>query len=151
MRTITATVAKLIMLGLFFAFTNATLVTPSYAGQGYNDFWQKLEQKFGDCKPHGWSIKCKKTTIIAPHAPSSTGLFPSRCNGELGFWQDPIVFQNGETFCIARSTADFYHNDGSLGGAVCTKTKIWFWDGFHKYQKTVSGGCPVHTMQHNDD
>jgi hypothetical protein len=145
MRTLIGTFAKLIMLGLFFALTSATLVAPSYAGQGYKDFWEKLEQKYGDCQhSYGWSIKCKKTNIFAPHAPSSTGLFPSRCNGELGFWQDPIVFQNGETFCIARSTADFYHNDGYLGGASCTKTFIWFWDGFHKHQKTVNGGCPVH-------
>jgi hypothetical protein len=133
------------VLGIFFVFTSTTLATPSYAGQVHNNFWEKLEQKFGDCHHgFGWSIKCKKTTTIAPHAPSSTGLFPSRCNGELGFWQDPVVFQNGETLCIARSTADFYHNDGYLGATECTKTVIWFWDGFHKYQKTKPGACPVH-------
>lgn len=143
MRTITGTIAKLLVLGIFFVLTSATLATPSYANGDFWDWWNKLEQKYGDCSWH-YGIKCKKTNIIAPHAPSSTELFPSRCNGELGFWEDPIVFQNGETFCIARSTADFYHNDGSLGGATCTKTVIWFWDGFHKYQKTKPGACPVH-------
>lgn len=68
---------------------------------------------------------------------TSTELFPSRCNGELGFWEDPIVFQNGETFCIARSTADFYHNGGLV--PTCTvKQKV---DG--KWVKTTTdGACP---------
>jgi len=148
MRTIVPTIARLILLGFLLAFSSATFVAPSYAGEGYKDFWKKLEEKYGDCHhSYGWSIKCKKTTSIAPHAPSSTGLFVSRCNGEVGWW-NAIPFQDGSVLCVAMSTADFYHNDGYLGATECTKTVIWFWDGVHKYQKTKPGACPVHTYSH---
>jgi hypothetical protein len=68
---------------------------------------------------------------------TSTELFPSRCNGELGFWEEPVVFQNGETLCIARSTADFYHN----GGLVPTCT-VKYWHDGHKVTTTSDGACP---------
>lgn len=139
MRTITLNIAKLLVLGIFFVFTSTTLATPSYANGNFWNWWKQLEQKYGDCSWRGY-IKCKKTNIIAPHAPSSTGLFVSRCNGEVGWWTE-VKFQNGSSLCIPASIADFYHNDGSLGGATCTKTKI----GHHWFdQDTYNGACRTH-------
>jgi hypothetical protein len=144
MRTIFSSLAKLVALASI-VLLSAIAPTPSFAhGMDY-----------GSChwKGHWPYIKlvCKKNgsrDLPDGYIPQSTELFPSRCNGELGFWEEPVVFQNGETFCIARSTADFYHNGITVDGGTtptCTKTTFFWW---WKSSSTKDGACPTH---HNPD
>ena len=105
-----------------------TVTTPSYAEMGppshHGCYWSK-HKKYCPGSRFGTN--------------ESTELFPSRCNGELGFWEDPVVFQNGETLCIARSTADFY--GGSNLVPTCTVKHY----SFHQHQwisTTSDGACP---------
>src|SRR5690242_14560479 len=100
MHTILATTAKLALLGAFFAFGTVDLTTPAFASGHHHHHHGKTGARHVDA--------------------DSVGLFPSRCNGELGFWL-PVTFANGETLCIAQSTADFYHN-GSLIPTCTVKT-----------------------------
>lgn len=128
MRTILPTIAKLALLGAFFAFGTAELTTPTDAGE------------------HGYSKTChKKYCPGVRHILSdSVGLFPSRCNGELGFWL-PVTFANGEVLCIAQSTADFYHN----GSLVPTCTKKTYDRELHKLVfTTTDGACPPKMSKH---
>lgn len=105
--------------------------------------------------PSGWDhcskarghFFCKKTTSVAPASPSSTEIAPSICDGQLGFWVS-VPMPGGAEFCVAKSTADFYHNDGSPGGTSCTVAKI---DAYGKdkgdidWQKTFNGACKTMT------
>jgi hypothetical protein len=145
------TVAKLAALGALIAFSALSVPTTSYANG----------PSAQSCHVVGpwWNPKlvCKKTgsrDLPDSYLPQSTELFPDRCNGELGFWQEPIVFGNGETFCIARSTADFYHNgitvDGGTVGTcnVTVQKPVVVWNNGHPhislktvYEKSTDGAC----------
>lgn len=129
MRTTMTTIAKLALLGAFFAFGTADLTTPASAGGYSNHACHKRHCSGVRYDPSG-----------------SVGLFPSRCNGELGFWL-PVTFANGETLCIAQSTADFYHN-GSLI-PTCT-TKSYNRELHKKVYTTTDGACPA-KMHYNYD
>ena len=129
MRTITGTAAKLFLLALYFAFASATLATPTNASESWFE-------NFQNCHWKHFKLYCSGSRN---NASSSTGLFPSRCNGELGFWTS-VEFANGETFCITQSTADFYHN----GNLVPTCTKKYFSHEDWKWHEVTSdGNCPA--------
>lgn len=79
-----------------------------------------------------------QTCFKASSGNPSTELSPSRCNGELGFWVI-IPMPNGKTFCVARSTADFYHNGDSCRIDVYRGAAK---EGNLESSTTVSGSCP---------
>ena len=112
------------------------ITTPSYATEA---------PKNDGCYWHHHKHYCNTSRL---NSSSRTGLFPSRCNGELGFWEE-VAFQNGETLCITRSTADFYHNGNLV--PTCTVTK-WSHSLGKKVTTTSDGACPakqVYTMNNN--
>jgi len=106
----------------------STVTTPSYATMS--------PPKVHSCH---WSKGKKYCSGSRYGTNESTELFPSRCNGELGFWEDPVVFQNGETLCIARSTADFY--GGSNLVPTCT-VKYYSHKQGQWISTTSDGACP---------
>lgn len=71
---------------------------------------------------------------------STTEVSPSRCNGELGFWM-AVPMPNGETFCVARSTAGFY---GNVSGETC-RIDVFRGaakEGHLESTETIAGQCP---------
>jgi hypothetical protein len=155
MRKSLSTVAKYAAIGSLVLFGSLSVPSVSYANG----------PSAHSCHVVGpwWNPKlvCKKTgnrDLPDSSLPQSTELFPDRCNGELGFWQEPIIFGNGETFCIARSTADFYHNGTIVdGGSVDTcnvtvQKPVIVWKNGHPhvylktvYEKSSDGACKAYS------
>lgn len=128
MRKIIGLLAELGVVGLLAA-PGATWTTSSLAVEEFD---------FGACT---FQFDDFHVTISCPGSrvtdSKSTGLFPDRCNGELGFWY-AVTFANGETLCIPRSTADFYGGSNSV--PTCTSTQ-WGEEGPGP-STTSDGTCP---------
>ena len=120
-----ATIAPLAMFSGTMALAGA-FATPASATE---------TPKNNNCYWHSHKHYCNTSRL---NSSSSTELFPTRCNGVLGFWYS-VDFANGETFCIARSTADFYHNGNLV--PTCTVTK-WSHTLGKKGSTTTDVACP---------
>lgn len=125
MRQMISTSARLAMLGALFAFGSAAGVsTPAAAYPAHP----------------GCYLTSFPGTFACPgsrhDSGSSTGQYADRCNGEPGFWY-AVTFANGETLCIARSPADFYHNGDQT--PTCT---IKSFDEENPTSTTTDGACP---------
>jgi hypothetical protein len=138
MRVSLSTTAKIGMILGAVLFSTA-LPAPAMA-TGSNGY---KPSGWDHCSKGGGHYYCKKTTSRAASSPSSTEIAPSICDGQLGFWVS-VPMPGGAEFCVAKSTADFYHNDGWPGSTNCTVAKI---DAYGKdkgdidWQKTFNGAC----------
>ena len=130
MRVSLSTTAKIGMILGAVLFSTA-LPAPAMAG-GSNGY---KPSGWDHCSKGGGHYYCKKTTSRAASSPSSTEIAPSICDGQLGFWVS-VPMPGGAEFCVAKSTADFYHNDGWPGSTNCTVAKI---DAYRNNVKVYTG------------
>jgi hypothetical protein len=139
-RLATLAAAALVGLGLSFASVPVQAATIGQVLQQVHDIFDN------HCSGNPHSLSCSVShessqdvtvdlpdiptkVLVTPAVPAdSTGISPSRCNGELGYWH-AIPMPGGKVFCVAASTADFYHN----GSAAVYKIVI------------VDGGTTVET------
>lgn len=144
MRVSLSTTAKIGMILGAVLFSTA-LPAPAMAG-GSNGY---KPSGWDHCSKGGGHYYCKKTTSRAASSPSSTEIAPSICDGQLGFWVS-VPMPGGAEFCVAKSTADFYHNGIVVDGgstATCT-VKVKKHHHHHwktVYESTSDGACRTHS------